>query len=156
MAAPIIKVITGYGIKSASPAMPPKNLFLLSLIVYRMRYDDWESNSCRIIQLYHVFLSIAGDILVIFCIFLYSTRLIQKNYKKNCSNIHRYFIKTHGITDNYCIIHLSYNKGYFKIRSKICIAPRTLNICVITDCNYYVIRFLYKFRMALTKNISRK
>ena len=76
------------------------------LIVYRMRYDDWKSNSCRIIQLYHVFLRNTGDILVIFWyFFLYSTRLkargIQKKIPKNFSNIHRYFIKTHGITGNY-------------------------------------------------------
>ena len=83
-----------------------KNLFLLPLIVYRMRYDDWKSNSCRIIQLYHVFLRNTGDILIIFWyFFLYSTRLkargIQKKIPKNCSNIHRYFIKNHGITGNY-------------------------------------------------------
>ena len=39
--------------------------------------------------------------------FLYSTRLkargIKKKYRYNCSNIHRYFIKTHGITCKYRI-----------------------------------------------------
>ena len=64
-----------------------KNLFWLSLIVYRMSYDDWKSNSCRIIELYHVFLRNTDDILVIFLyFFLYSTRLkaheIQRKYQK--------------------------------------------------------------------------
>ena len=64
-----------------------KNLFLLPLIVYRVCYDEWKSNSCRIIQLYHVLLINTGDILVIFWyFFLYSTRLeargIQKKYQK--------------------------------------------------------------------------
>ena len=79
---------------------------LLPLIVYRMRYDDWKLNSCRIIQLYHVFFKkywwYSRNL---WYFFLYSTCLkalgIQKKYQKNCSNIHWYFIKTHGLTGKY-------------------------------------------------------
>ena len=68
-----------------------KNFFLLPLIVYRMCYDEWKSNSCRIIQLYHVFIRNTGDILVIFqYFFLYSTRLKATSQ-----------LKSHGITGNY-------------------------------------------------------
>ena len=76
-----------------------KYIFLL----YRMRYDDWKSNSCRIIQLYHVFLRNTGDILVIFWYRLVEYRRNTEKIPKNCSNIHWYFIKTYGITGKYYI-----------------------------------------------------
>ena len=61
-----------------------------------------------------MFLRNTGDILVIlWYFFLYSTRLkargIQKKIPQNCSNIHRYFMKTHGITGKYGIFYCQFS-----------------------------------------------
>ena len=89
-----------------APAAPSdriceKSLFTPVNCCMRALYDDRKSNSCRIIQLFHVFLKNAGDILAFLCVLLLLYFSVFRKKTKNCSIIHRYYMKNHGITGKY-------------------------------------------------------